>query len=293
VAGLEGHATHLPGVRRRDLGQHDLMASNLGDGFAIYPMVEEGEATGAVAGVYAQLLTRMPFVPSLFKSFALCPQYLVLAYEQSAGVLDGNELKTSGQELGASVRDVVQPPEQEQVRQTLAAFVGPLGRMLLLSSGLLLALHGELDAPPAPGAAPAGRPVEPGQPAPSQWDAPAPALYGALRAALDTPLVNTIWRKLAAEGQLEQAWSALEPQVASSRSAADALQDRSLTAARSLPWTVVASRDALVAAGIGDAAPGMAAVLDAYVKTLPRLLVLASSSTAEHPDHQESADQSR
>lgn len=159
------------------------MASNLGDGFAIYPMVEEGEATGAVAGVYAQLLTRMPFVPSLFKSFALCPQYLVLAYEQSAGVLDGNELKTSGHELGASVRDIVQPPEQEQVRQTLAAFVGPLGRMLLLSSGLLLALHGELDAPPAPGDAPAGRPVEPGQPAPSQWDAPAPALYGALRAA--------------------------------------------------------------------------------------------------------------
>lgn len=56
---------------------------------------------------------------------------------------------------------------------------------------------------------------------------------------------------------------------------------------------MVASRDALVAAGIGDAAPGMAAVLDAYVKTLPRLLVLASSSTDEHPDHQESADQSR
>ena len=75
----------------------------------------------------------------------------MLAYEQSAGVLDGNELKTSGQEVGASVGDVVQPPEQEQVRQTLAAFVGPPGGMLLLSSGLLLGLHGELDAPPAPG----------------------------------------------------------------------------------------------------------------------------------------------
>jgi hypothetical protein len=265
------------------------MASNLSEGFAIYPMVEEGEATGAVAGVYAELLTRMPFVPSLFKSFALCPRYLVLAYEQSAGVLDGDELKASGQELAASVQDVVQPPEQEQVRQTLATFVGPLGRMLLLSSGLLLAIEGELDGPPAPGAAPAARPVEPDQPAPSQWEAPAPALYGALRAALDTPMVNTIWRTLAALGQLEQAWSALEPQVGSSRPAADALQERSLEIARGLPWTVVASRDALVAAGIGDAAPGMAAVLDAYVKTLPRLLVLASSSAAEHPDHQESA----
>jgi hypothetical protein len=114
------------------------MASNLSDGFAIYPMVEEGEATGVVAGVYAELLTRMPFVPSLFKSFALCPAYLVLAYEQSAGVLDGDALTRAGQELGGSVREVVQPPEQEEVRQTLGPFTGPLGRMLLLASGLLL-----------------------------------------------------------------------------------------------------------------------------------------------------------
>jgi hypothetical protein len=171
------------------------MASNLSDGFAIYPMVEESEATGVVAGVYAELLTRMPFVPSLFKSFALCPAYLVLAYEQSTGVLDGDALETAGQELGASVRDVVQPPEQEEVRQTLAQFVGPLGRMLLLSSGLLRALQGELEAPPAPGQAPPVRPVEPDQPAPSQWDAPSPALYGEIRAALDTPIINTIWRQ--------------------------------------------------------------------------------------------------
>jgi hypothetical protein len=254
------------------------MASNLRDGFAIYPMVEEGEATGVVAGVYAELLTRMPFVPSLFKSFALSPGYLVLAYEQSAGVLDGAALQRSGQELAASVRDVVQPPAEQEVQQALDTFVGPLGRMLLLSSGLLLALEGGLDAPPAPGNAPATRPVEPDAPAPAQWDAPSPALYGEIRAALETPVVNTIWRQLAAKGQLEQAWSALRPQVRSSRVAADDLQSRALDAARDLPWTVVASREALDAAGIADAMPGMTAVLDAYVKTLPRLLVLASSS---------------
>ncbi len=109
------------------------MASNLSDGFATYPMVEEAEATGAVAGVHAQLLTRMPFLPNLFKSFTVCPPYLVLAYEQAAGLLDGDELTQAGQDLEASVRDVVQPPEQEQVRHALATFVGPLGRMLLLS----------------------------------------------------------------------------------------------------------------------------------------------------------------
>jgi hypothetical protein len=256
------------------------MASDLSDGFAIYPMVEEGEATGAVAGVYAELLTRMPFVPSLFKSFALCPQYLVLAYEQAAGVLDGDELEQSGQELGASVRDVVRPPDQEQVRETLAQFVGPLGRMLLLSSGLLLALEGELDGPPAPGHALPVRPVQPDQPAPSPWDAPAPRLYGEIRAALNTPVINTIWRKLAAAGQLEQAWATLAPQVAGSRPAADDLQSKAIEVARRLPWTVVADRAALDSAGIADAAPGMSSVLDAYIKTLPRLLVLAASSSS-------------
>ncbi len=51
------------------------------DGFADYPMVDEDQATGRVAGVYAQLLDGMPFVPSLFESLALCPGYLVLAAE--------------------------------------------------------------------------------------------------------------------------------------------------------------------------------------------------------------------
>ena len=254
------------------------MGSNLDDDFAIYPMVEEAEATGGVAGVYAELLTRMPFVPSLYTSFAVCPAYLVLAYEQSAPLLDGDALPAAGAALGESVRDAVTPPESAEVRATLAQFVGPLGRMLLLSAGLLLALQGELDAPPAPGQAPPARPVEPEEPAPSQWDAPSPELYGRIRADLRTPLINTIWRQLAAEGQLEAAWQALQPQVQASRSAADDLQRRAVQQARELPWSVVAGPEALERAGVADARPGIAAVLDAYVKTLPRLLVLASSS---------------
>lgn len=47
----------------------------------------------------------------------------------------------------------------------------------------------------------------------------------------------------------------------------------------------MASCEALSAVDIGDAAAGMTAALDTYVKTLPRLLVLASSSA---PDAQES-----
>lgn len=255
-----------------------MMASNLDDGYAIYPMVEETEATGVVAGVYAELLQRMPFVPSLFKSLAVCPPYLVLAYEQCGSVLDSDALTQRADQLGASVRDTVAPPVQPEVRATLSRFVVPLAQMMLLSSGLLLALRGEIDAPAALGKAPPGQDARQPSPAPSHWKAAAPELYGQIRAALDTPLINSIWRQLAAVDQLAFAWSALAPQVADSRPPADALQRAALDSARQLPWSVAAGPAALSAVGVPDAVPGMLAILDAYVKTLPRVLVLASSS---------------
>jgi hypothetical protein len=42
---------------------------------------------------------------------------------------------------------------------------------------------------------------------------------------------------------------------ATGRAAADDLQSRAVDVARDLPWTVVASREALSAAGVGEAAP--------------------------------------
>jgi hypothetical protein len=254
------------------------VGSNLEDGFAIYPMVEESEATGVVAAVYTALLGGMPFVPSLFKSLAVHPGYLVLAYEQAAPALQDSAFSSLAQELSSSVRAAAVPPPDEPARAALAGFVGPLGRMLLLSSGLLLAIRGELDVPPAPGRVPEPRRVEPREPAPSQWDAPAPELYGEIRAALQTPIVNSIWRTLAGSGQLGPAWSALRPQVEGTRGAADELLQRALEAARRVPWQVAATPTALERAGLRDAAPGMASVLDAYVKTLPRVLTLVASS---------------
>ncbi|MDK3257373.1 hypothetical protein QOZ86_12785 [Blastococcus capsensis] len=244
-----------------------------------YPMVEEAEATGVVAGVYADLLDGMPFVPSLFKSLALCPGYLVLAHEQAAPMLSDASFGSSAQQLVSAVRELAQPPADADVRAGLAEFAGPLSRMLLLTAGLRLALDGELDVPSAPGDAPAPRPVEPRSPAPSPQDAPAPHLYGEIRAALETPIVNSIWRTLAGRGLLEPAWAALRPQVAAGRPAADDLQLRASEAARRLPWRVAATPAALEQAGLTDARPGMAAVLDSYLATLPRVLVLAASST--------------
>lgn len=254
------------------------MGSDAG-GFVGYPMVEEAEATGAVAAVYAELLDGMPFVPSLFKSLALCPGYLVLAREQAAGVLPDPSFAEAAQHLVSSARSAVRPPAGAEVRAALSEFAGPLSRMLVLAAGLRLALDGDLDAPAAPGRAPELRPVEPRSPAPSPQDAPAPEIYGRIRAVLETPLINSIWRSLAGRGLLGAAWAELEPQAAAARPAAEALRECAVAAARRMPWQVAATPAALEAAGLADARPGMANVLDAYVTTLPRVLVLVASST--------------
>lgn len=184
------------------------MGGDAATGFVGYPMVEEAEATG----VYAGLLESMPFVPSLFKSLALCPGYLVLAHEQAAPVLPDPSFGSAAQQLVASVWNVATPPTDAEVREALAQFAGPLSRMLLLAVGLRLALDGELNVPPAPGRPPAARPVEPESPAPSPADAPAARRYGEIRAGLDTPVVNSVWRVLAGRGLLDAAWAVLGPQ---------------------------------------------------------------------------------
>lgn len=256
------------------------MTTDLARRLAIYPMVEEADATGSVSAVYGQILSRMPLVPSLFKSFAVCPTYLVLAWRQAAPVLDAEDFVDAAQRLRSSVENVVSPPPDAQVRSTLARFVDPLAKMLLLSAGLYVALDSDLGGEPAASDPPAWQDATASRPAPSQWQADADELFGRIRAALKTPIINSIWRELAGHGQLEHAWMHLEPQVATIHDRADGLQSDALDAARTLHWRVVADRRAVRAAGIEDAAPGMAAVLDAYVKTLPRVLVLAASSAS-------------
>jgi hypothetical protein len=254
------------------------MASELSRGFAIYPMVEEHEATGRVAAVYGQILRSMPFVPSLFKSLATCPAYLVLAWDQASHALADPRFGEAAASLSAAARDLVEAPPDERVRRILARFVDPLGRMLLTSVGLLLALEGRLVGQAASPVPADPEPVEAKAGVPSQWEVDASATYGAIRRDLDTPIVNSIWRALAAEGVLEVAWSALGRQAPTSRPHADRLQDEAVERARSLPWAVVADPDALAAADVEDTIPAQAAILDAYVKTLPRVLALAGSS---------------
>ena len=249
-----------------------------GEAVARYPMVEPAAATGTVAAVYAQISAVLPFVPSLFKSLAVCPPYLALAWEQAAPALRDQAHQAAAAGLAESVRTAAAPPDDARVREAMAQFVAPLSRMLLVSAGLREALAGRLDGAPAGGRVPpAAGPVQPPRsvPAPAETSA-RQEVYGEIRVALRTPLINSIWLYLAGQGLLEAAWAALAGQVEPTRQHAAALGRRAAQAARGLTWPTVASPTALEEAGIGDVRPGMAAILDCYLTTLPRVLTLVA-----------------
>lgn len=244
--------------------------------FAIYPMVEEGDATGRVAACYGAILESHPFVPSLFKSLAVCPGYLVLAWDQASRALPDDDFRAVADELIATASDGPWRLHDERSRKAMAEFVEPLGRMLVLSAGLLEGLDGGLAGGVASPEPPESSPREPDRPVPSQWEAGADETFGEIRRALGTPMINSIWRQLAGRGLLVGAWRELAPHVEASLAEADGLQQQAIQAARTFDWPVVAGPEALAGADLADAAAGVRSILDAYVKTLPRLLVLAA-----------------
>lgn len=251
---------------------------------AAYPMVEEADADGLVASIYVRILERLPMVPSLFKSLAVCPTYLALAWDQTSSVLDDDRFRAVADELVDEVTGTVPPPAGRGVRELLARFVDPLARMLLVTAGLHLALDGELDGPPAQVPPTDSHDTPQPQlevPSTSQLD---DELVGAIRRDLATPIVNSVWRRAAAEDVLADAWQHLGPRTREPGFAATSRHLRSTTvaAAGQIAWPAVAAPRNLERHGILDAAPGMASILDAYLATLPRVLVLVASTRGGH-----------
>ncbi len=119
----------------------------------------------------------------------------------------------AAQQLVSAARDAARPAADGEVRGALTEFAAPSSRMLLLVAGLHMALDGELDAPPAAGQALEARPGRPCTPTPSPQDAPAPELYGRIRAELETPIVNSLRRSLAGRGLPQAAWNHLGPRL--------------------------------------------------------------------------------
>lgn len=260
---------------------HDVGSGGAGDSLALYPMVEISAATGTVAAVYAQIVEVMPMVPSVFKSLAVCPPYLALAWDQAAPILRPQAYHDSASELSRLVQAATIPPEDPHLREALAAFVPPLSQMLLLCAGLREALAGRLDGIPATADVPlVDGPIQPRRPVPTPEETGDEKLYGEIMAALRTPLINSIWRSLAGQGLLRQAWNVLGTQVDKTREDVDGLAERVSRSAHELTWPVVAGPTALHRSGIADAGPGISTILDCYLTTLPRVLTLVASSAA-------------
>lgn len=245
-----------------------------------YPMVDEADATGRVAGVYRAILDRLPMVPSLFKSLAVCPGYLELAWAQTDAIRASDEFTAAAGRSADRASEAVPAPPDRAVREVLARFVEPLARMLLVTAGLRAALDGTVTGAPAtPAALPAPRQLVPQLDIPSTDELDAD-LVGAIRRDLGTPIVNSVWRLAAARGVLASAWDHFRPATATeafARRAARVSGD-ALEAAGALSWPVVASPAALDERQLADAAPGASAILDAYLATLPSVLTLVASS---------------
>lgn len=252
---------------------------------AAYPMVDESEATGLVAVVYRDVLSRFPMVPSLYKSLAVCPVTLALAWEQSRPALDDGRLADAADRLVAAATGVVPRPPGEEVRATLGAFVSPIARMLVVVAGLSRSLDGRVDGPPAaaPVAPDNGSPTpRPERTVPPTSTAAAAERFGEIRRDLATPIINSIWRTAAREGVLDAAWTHLG---AATRSAAFAdragrVQEAALEEAAALQWSPVASPAAFSDAGAADALPGAVVIVDAYLVTLARVLPLVAGLAA-------------
>jgi hypothetical protein len=250
-----------------------------GDSLALYPMVEISAATGTVAAVYAQIAEVMPIVPSVFKSLAVCPPYLALAWDQAAPILRTETYHALAGELADLVQAATIPPEDPHLRDALAAFVPPLSQMLLLCAGLREALAGRLEGVPARVDVPLVEgPIQPHRPVPTPEETGDEKVYLEIMAALRTPLINSIWRSLAGQGLLRPTWNVLCTQVDQTREDVDGLTERVSRSAYELAWPVVASPTALKMAGIANAGPGMSTILDCYLATLPRVLTLVASS---------------
>jgi hypothetical protein len=228
-------------------------------------LLHEDEAGGIVSSVYADIRRRMPFVPALFKALATTPDTLVAAWLQARAIYDDPRSRAAAEAIGESARVPIDYRPSSRVREAVAPFVVELPFMLLIVTSLQLTLSGELVRRPRPEL---DLPTEALVPEPEFPDRAEHPLFAEICAAYGTRHLPSLFRTLAANDALEEAWAALGPFL-TSPDGADAVAVTSREAevqARSMPEA--ASFD------VQSARP----VLDQFSRALPRNLILATAA---------------
>ena len=257
------------------------------------PMTPERHATGRVAAVYLDIRRHVPFVPSFFKSLAINPSYLELAWlqireagprldELAAQLVD--EAEKRGDDLGL-------PRLSSTCREVLVPFRPVVPRMVLIAEYLGRLLAGELAArPPAtqvplPSAKTVPDPAVPVREPRASTDETTRRIYVEIQATYGVPLVASLFRSLAASGQLEEAWAVGGPFQAAPEGYAHAgwISSRAIALLAGDPdlRSGFATRDALAERGDADAAPAILELLELYRIALPQALAFMTLARDE------------
>lgn len=234
------------------------------------PLLHEEEVDGVVAAVFVDIRARMPFVPALFKALAADPEALVAAWLQARAIYDDPRAPAAADEIRWSAQVGIGYQPSSRVRESVAPFATDLPFMLLIVTSLQLSLSGELRLRPSPGLdLPAATPV----PMPEFSDRAEHPLFAEICAVYGTQHLPSIFRTLAANGVLEEAWNALGPFLASPEGATaiDRVSQQASTEAQAMPE--VASFDTKRAQPI----------LDQFSRALPRNLILAVAASHQRP----------
>jgi hypothetical protein len=233
-----------------------------------YQLLPEEEASGRVLSVFLDVRSRLPFVPAIYKALAQDPDVLERAWLQARCLYDDDRAAEATQSLLALARPELGYRPTAPVRAAVEPFAHELPMLLLVITSLGLSLDGvhPLGEPPPANLPPADEPL-PVTPIAEQRDEH--PLYDEIRGVYGTEHVPSLYKALAADGLLEEPWSAIGPFLAREpgRSLVARVDEAAGRAARGFPEYAFLADEA--------ARP----VLAQFRAALPRNLVFAASAT--------------
>ena len=233
-----------------------------------YDLLPEEQAKGLVLSIFADVRARMPFVPAIFKALARDPGALEPAWLQARALYDDPRAAEAAARLAELARPGLAYRPSPAVREAAAPFAADLPTLLLVITSLGLSLDGvhPLRQRPSPNL-PAPAPLPPTPVGELREEHP---LYAEIRAVYGTEHVPSLYKALAADGVLEEAWAGIGSFFGSldgGRLVA-ALETAAEREARSFPEYAF------------FAAEGARPVLAQFRVALPRNLVFAAAATA-------------
>lgn len=173
-----------------------------------------GAASSLVASVFLDIRARMAFVPAIFRALASDPPALERAWLQARALYDDPRAAGAAERLAAVATPELEYRPSPSVRTAVAPFRSELPFLLLIVTSLGLTLDGVFELVPRPKARlpePAPLPETPVVEYPGEHP-----LYETIRAVYGTEHVPVMFRALAAEGLLAEAWAGIGPYLASS-----------------------------------------------------------------------------